>query len=126
VVGKGNKERTIPLNTEVVTALEKYLQSRPEVSTDKLFVSRKGNGLSSGAVYHLVKTYISAAGIKKDKVGVHSLRHTFATSLLGNNRDIKQIMKLLGHKKLETTSRYLHVSDADLRSAVNSLVLKPQ
>lgn len=124
VLGKGNKERTIPLNKEVVSVLERYLQARPEVATDKLFVSRKDNGLSAGAVYHLVKTYLAAAGIKKDKVGVHSLRHTFATSLLNNKGiGLLQIQQLLGHKTLETTRRYLHINDTDLRNAVDSLVL---
>lgn len=125
VKGKGNKERTIPLNAEVVSVLEKYLKTRPDVATDKLFVSRKSNGLSSGAVYHLVKHYIKKTGIKKDKLGVHSLRHTFATSLLNNKESVNlvHIQKLLGHSNLETTRRYLHVSDVDLRNAVNGLVL---
>ena len=122
VRGKGNKERTIPLNEIVVSAIKNYLQVRPDVASNSLFVGRLGNGLCTGSVYHLIKYYLKEAGIKKDGVGVHSLRHTFATSLLNKNRDIKQIMKLLGHKKLETTSRYLHVSDTDLRDAVNSLV----
>ncbi len=124
VRGKGDKERTIPLNKDVVAVLEKYLKARPEVETDKLFVSRKDNGLSSGAVYHLVKTYLAAAGIKKVRAGVHSLRNIFATSLLNNKGiGLLQIQQLLGHKKLETTRRYLHISDTDLRNAVDSLVL---
>ena len=124
VKGKGDRERTIPLNDEVVHSLEKYVKTRPEVETERLFVSRKGNGLSAGAVYNLVKRYLKATGIIKDKVGVHSLRHTFATSLLNNKGiNLVQIQQLMGHKNLETTRRYLHVSDLDLRNAVNSLVL---
>lgn len=128
VKGKGNKERTIPLNVEVASVLDKYLKTRPDLATDNLFISRKSNGLSSGAVYHLVKHYLEKAGIKKEKLGVHSLRHTFATSLLNNKENVNlvHIQKLLGHSKLETTRRYLHVSDIDLRNAVNSLVLNKQ
>jgi site-specific recombinase XerD len=124
VKGKGNKERTIPLNENVSSALEKYLKKRPDVESDFLFISRLGDGLSTGGVYHLIKRYLKEAGIKKDKVGVHSLRHTFATSLLNNkNVNIIHIQQLLGHKKIETTRRYLHINNIDLRNAVNSLVL---
>jgi len=124
VRGKGDKERSIPLNGEVVAVLDKYLKSRPDVQTEQLFVSRLAKGLSAGAVYHLVKRYFEYAGIQKEKFGVHSLRHTFATSLLNNkNVNIVHIQQLLGHKKIETTRRYLHINDLDLRNAVNSLVL---
>jgi len=124
VRGKGNKERTIPLNANVLNALATYLKKRPEVESKFLFLSRLGDGLSTGGVYHLIKRYLKEADIKKEKVGVHSLRHTFATSLLNNqNVNIIHIQQLLGHKKLETTRRYLHINDLDLRNAVNSLVL---
>lgn len=124
VIGKGNKERTIPLNENVVNALAKYFKKRPEVESSLLFISRLGDGLSTGGVYHLIKRYLKEADIKKEKVGVHSLRHTFATSLLNNkNVNIVHIQELLGHKKIETTRRYLHINDLDLRNAVNSLVL---
>lgn len=124
VTGKGNKERIIPLNDDVVSSLEKYLKSRPEVETDHLFVSRKGNGLCSGSVYHLIKNYLKAAGIKKEKVGVHSLRHTFGTSLLNKGVNLVVIQELMGHKNLETTRRYLHTNNVDLRNAVEQIVLK--
>lgn len=124
VRGKGNKERTVPLNPEVVKVLTRYLQKRPEVTSKFFFISRLGDGLSSGGVYHLIKHYIREAGINKEKVGVHSLRHTFATSLLNNkNINLVHIQQLLGHKKIETTRRYLHINDLDLRNAVNSLML---
>lgn len=123
VRGKGDKERTIPLNELVVDALRKYVQKRPDVTTDRLFVSRLDKGLSSRSVYHLIKHYLKEAGIRKERVGVHSLRHTFSASLLSRGVNLFSIQKLLGHSKLETTSRYLHVNDADLRNAVDRLVL---
>lgn len=123
VKGKGNKERIIPLNDEVVSVLQKYLKTRPEVPTNHVFVSRLSNQLGTGSVYHLIKHYIKAAGIKKDKIGVHSLRHTFGASLLNNGVNLVVIQELLGHTKLETTRRYLHINNVDLRNAVDHLVL---
>lgn len=124
VIGKGNKERIIPLNGEVVSAIQRYLKIRPEeVATDSLFVSRLGNTLCTGSVYHLIKRYLKESGIKKERVGVHSLRHTFGASLLNSGVNLVVIQELLGHKKLETTRRYLHINNIDLRNAVNRLVL---
>lgn len=123
VHGKGNRERTIPLNDDVETALKKYLEKRPEVEIKNLFISRLGGGISSGGVYHLIKRYLKEAGIKKEKVGVHSLRHSFSASLLNRGINLFVIQQLLGHKNLETTCRYLHINNVDLRNAVDSLVL---
>lgn len=123
VRGKGNKERIIPLNEEVVATLQAYLRVRPDVPVNNLFISRLGNGLSAGSVYHLIKHYLKEAGIKKDKLGVHSLRHTFGASLLNSGANLVVIQELLGHKKLETTRRYLHINNIDLRNAVEKLVL---
>jgi site-specific recombinase XerD len=126
VRGKGNKERIIPLNVEVAESLRKYLTTRPEVPTRNLFVSRLGNALGTGSVYHLIKRYLKEAGIKKEKVGVHSLRHTFGASLLNSGANLVVIQELLGHRKLETTRRYLHINNVDLRNAVDRLVLTKQ
>jgi site-specific recombinase XerD len=123
---KGNKERIIPLNVEVAESLRKYLTTRPEVPTRNLFVSRLGNALGTGSVYHLIKRYLKEAGIKKEKVGVHSLRHTFGASLLNSGANLVVIQELLGHRKLETTRRYLHINNVDLRNAVDRLVLTKQ
>lgn len=123
VRGKGNKERIIPLADEAVQVLEKYLAQRPDVVNGHLFISRLGEELRSRSVYHLVKKYLNAAGIKKDKVAVHTLRHTFAASLLRNDTNLVVIQALLGHKKLETTRRYLHIEDINLRNAVENLVI---
>lgn len=121
VKGKGNKERIIPLTDELVAALERYLKTRPDVSSNHLFISRLGDELHSRSVYGLVKKYLNATGIKKNKMAVHSLRHTFGTSLMNNGVNIVNIQELLGHKKIETTRRYLHINSADLRKAVETL-----
>jgi site-specific recombinase XerD len=122
VRGKGDKERTIPLTNEVASALKQHLKHRPEVESSHLFISRLGDELRSRSVYGLVKKYLEVANINK-KVAVHSLRHTFGASMLKTGASIFTIQKLLGHKKLETTGRYLHISDVDLRNAVEKLHL---
>jgi integrase/recombinase XerD len=127
IKGKGNKERTIPLNEEVALVIEKYIAKRPKVATSSLFVSKLGKGLSARSVYHLIKSYLKRAGIsrgKEGKLGVHSLRHSFGASLLNKGVNLVVIQELLGHTKLETTRRYLHINNADLRTAVDSLVFK--
>lgn len=123
VRGKGDKERIIPLTNEVMGVLEQYLKTRPDVSSNHLFISRLGEELHARSVYGLVKKYLKCTGIKKTKVSVHSLRHTFGTSLMNNGVNIVVIQELLGHKKLETTRRYLHINSADLRKGVDTLVL---
>lgn len=124
VKGKGNKERPIPLNEEVALVIEKYLSKRPKTDTDSLFLSKLGGGLSSRSVYHLIKNYLRKAGIEKRKLGVHSLRHSFGASLLDKGVNLVIIQELLGHTKLETTRRYLHINNTDLRNAVDHLVLR--
>lgn len=127
IKGKGNKERTIPLNEEVALVVEKYIAKRPKVVTSSLFVSKLGKGLSARSVYHLIKSYLKRAGISRGddgRLGVHSLRHSFGASLLNKGVNLVVIQELLGHTKLETTRRYLHINKADLRTAVDSLVLK--
>lgn len=124
IQGKGNKERTIPLNDEVALVIEKYLTKRPSVSNNSLFVSKLGTSLSGRSVYHLIKRYLEKAGIKKEKLGVHSLRHSFGASLLNKKVNLVVIQELLGHTKLETTRRYLHINKEELRTAVDTLVFK--
>jgi integrase/recombinase XerD len=123
VLGKGNKERFIPLNEGVIRALNAYLPTRPQVDSSALFISRLGNKLSSSSVYHLVKKYLKHSGIQKEKLGVHSLRHSFGASLLDKNVNLVVIQQLMGHRKLETTRRYLHINNADLRTAVDKITI---
>ena len=123
VCGKGNRERILPFNDEVASVLADYLETRPTVSTSCFFISRKKTALSKGSIYKLIKRYLRLAGIDKEHVAVHSLRHSFGASLLRKGINLVVIQELLGHKSLETTRRYLHINDADLREAVNRLVL---
>jgi len=120
---KGQKEQGLQLHTEVVTAVRRYLRERPEAETEALFVSRKRHRLSTGAVWHLVKRYLEQARIKKDRLSPHTLRHTFATTLLKQGTDLVTIQRLMGHRNLATTERYLHVADEELRGAVEKIPL---
>jgi len=121
---KGNKEQIIPLNTEISEILKQYLNSRPKIENDSFFISKRENGISARSVYHLVKKYLKKAGINKRKVGVHSLRHTFCTALLNKGVNLIVIQQLAGHRNLETTRKYLHLNNIDLRNAVNQISFK--
>jgi site-specific recombinase XerD len=106
--GDGSKYRRIPLNPLVCAALRDYLEVRPSsVSTDNLFLSQEGNCISRRTVQRLVSVYAKAAGL--EDVSAHVLRHTFAVSKLEDTGDISLVSRLLGHRCLETTAKYLAV-----------------
>lgn len=121
VMGKGSKERIIPLNDAVIDALQQYLMVRP-VSEDKaLFLNRFGKRISGRGVRLMVDKYVVSAGISKDHVSPHKLRHTFATLLHFNGVDIVEIQALMGHSTITSTEIYTHVSSAKLQNAVKKL-----
>ena len=126
ITGKGNKERIIYLNDACVSAIKAYLPYRNTdgVSyTDKnaLFISRNKRRLSNKSVQHIVYQRLEQAGLGGTGMSVHKLRHTAATLMYQHgNVDIRVLKDLLGHKNLGTTQIYTHVSDEQVRSAVNS------
>jgi len=104
---KGKKDRYIMLSEKTLSLLRKYYKSyKPK---DYLIEGQKGGKYSPKSVQNIFKSAVKKAGIKK-KVTVHSLRHSFATHLLDEGTDIRYIQELLGHKRLETTQIYTHVS----------------
>ncbi len=130
VLGKGAKERLIPMNDLVVRALEEWLAVRPLSLTapdpdrhdaEALFLNRFGRRLSSRGVEKMVSKYVAASGISKDKVSPHKLRHTFATLLHLNGVDILEIQALLGHSTITSTQIYTHVNTSRLKSAVDKI-----
>jgi integrase/recombinase XerC len=122
VMGKGSKERMIPLNENVLSALREYLETREKVQRkDPLFLNRFGKRLSGRSVENIVKKYVELAGIEKENVSPHKLRHTFATLLHHHNVDLLEIKTLLGHQNLSTTQIYTHTNPARLKSAVGKL-----
>ena len=121
VVGKGNKERLVPMGDEAVSWITDYIQeARPELLrgkgvSDHLFVTRRGSGMTRQAFWYLIKRYAILGGIRK-KLSPHTLRHAFATHLLNHGADLRVVQLLLGHSDLSTTQIYTHVAKARLQA----------
>lgn len=117
VTGKGGHERSVPLNKQVAHAMSLYRHHRgPAILRAPFFRSRRGNGMSRGAIYERVRTWGYRAKLSK-RASPHRLRHTFATHLVRAGVNIVTIRDLLGHKQITSTQIYLHVTAEDLRSA---------
>lgn len=123
ITRKGDRQQIIPLNDEMKVLLKKYIAKRKYPECLFIFVSKKANQMRPNTVYHLARKYLLLAGIGRDKVGVHTLRHTFCTNLLRQGVNVFTLQKLMGHKSLKTTERYAHINSADLKDAVNLIKL---
>jgi len=124
VRGKGGHERTVPLNQQVAAILRRYRQQRLALEPRAAFFqSRRGRGMSRGALYQRVKTYAAGAHIPK-RVSPHRLRHTFATHLVKAGVGLVTIRDLLGHRLITSTQIYLHVTAQDLRAAADAHPIK--
>jgi len=111
VLGKGNKERQVPVGSKAGEALKSYLSARLDMKPkgDYLFLNSRGGRLTVRSIDRIIKKHATQAGIPKN-VSPHVLRHTFATHLLGGGADLRAIQEMLGHKSLSTTQRYTHTS----------------
>ena len=118
VMGKGGKERVVPVGDTALEALDAWLSVRGE-ETGALFTSLRGGRLGTRSVHRIVKRRARAAGIDR-RVTPHTLRHTFATHMLGEGADLRLIQELLGHSRLTTTQRYTHVSPEHLMKVYDS------
>jgi len=119
-VGKGSKERIIPLGKKAREALQKYLlKARPQLLkaqvNDVLFLSRLGKKISRQSLWAVIKFYAQKARIKKT-IKPHTLRHTFATHLLEHGADLRSVQEMLGHADISTTQIYTHVDKERLKS----------
>ncbi|MFA5779290.1 MAG: site-specific tyrosine recombinase/integron integrase [Elusimicrobiota bacterium] len=108
VMGKGGKQRLIPVGDFALDIIRKYLKMRND-SSAVLFAGNKLQKLSVRCIQKMLKKYLKKAGITK-KITPHSLRHTFATHLLDNGCDIRSVQEMLGHKNLATTQIYTHIT----------------
>jgi integrase/recombinase XerD len=119
VVGKGNKERVVPVGSKAVAALERYLSAgRPCLVTPRspasVFLTRRGTPFAPVTLWLRIKQRVRRAGIARN-VTPHMLRHTFATHLLEHGADLRVIQELLGHASISTTEVYTHVAGQRLR-----------
>lgn len=109
VLGKGNKERIVPIGSHATVALSAYLAARNQPPLDSpLFLNARGGRLTSRSVRRVVDRHILQLATMK-KISPHTLRHTFATHLLEGGADLRAIQELLGHASLSTTQKYTHV-----------------
>ena len=125
VMGKGSKQRIIPLHRLALRTLYEYLSmARPELAkrcdttTDSFFLSTRGKALSADSIRKIFKSLLQQAGLDAS-ISPHDLRHTFATDLLENGADLRSVQELLGHENLSTTQIYTHLSIGHLKSAHN-------
>ena len=119
VVGKGDKERLVPLGEPAVDWLERFLrQGRASIlgerRTPALFPTSRGGAMTRQAFWHLVKRYAARAGISRD-ISPHTLRHAFATHLLDHGADLRVVQMLLGHRDISTTQIYTHIARERLK-----------
>lgn len=126
VIGKGNKERMVYLNSACQIAIKDYLSVRPNdgipvTEKNALFLSRNHRRISPKTVQHIVKTYLEKSGLGNMGYSTHKLRHTAATLMYQHgNVDIRVLKDILGHANLGTTQIYTHVSDTQIKNAIDS------
>jgi integrase/recombinase XerD len=123
VMGKGSKERIVPINDYALDALKEYINTaRPNMlikgENNYIFINNHGNKMTRQAVFKIIKKECSNKGITKN-ISPHTLRHTFATHLLENGADLRVIQELLGHSDISTTQIYTHVSNDKLKNDYN-------
>lgn len=119
IVGKGSKERLVPLGEEALAWIKRYLQeARPQIlqqrAADAMFVTARGGAMTRQAFWHLLKRHALEAGLSKP-LSPHTLRHAFATHLLNHGADLRVVQLLLGHSDISTTQIYTHVARERLK-----------
>ncbi|AJR09867.1 site-specific tyrosine recombinase XerD [Photobacterium gaetbulicola] len=120
VIGKGNKERLVPMGEDAIDWIEQFLQSgRPQLlgekSSDVVFPSKRAKQMTRQTFWHRIKHYAVKAGIDGETLSPHVMRHAFATHLLNYGADLRVVQMLLGHSDLSTTQIYTHVATERLK-----------
>jgi integrase/recombinase XerD len=119
-IGKGNKERVIPLGKKAIASIKRYLEiSRPHFlkkrENEFLFLNRFGKRISRQSLWKIIKKYAKSSGIKKP-IRPHILRHSFATHLLERGADLRSVQEMLGHANISTTQIYTHINKDRLKA----------
>lgn len=119
-IGKGNKERIIPIGKKAISSIKRYLEiSRPHLlkksSSEFLFLNRFGKKLSRQSFWKIIKRYAKCAKIKRP-IKPHTLRHSFATHLLERGADLRSVQEMLGHANISTTQIYTHINKDRLKT----------
>lgn len=128
VMGKGSKERMVPIGKKALDAVDHYLTHFRGFADggrhEPLFVARGGEAINRFSVWRMIKDYAKQGGISKN-ISPHTLRHSFATHMLDNGADLRIIQELLGHASIGSTDRYTHISRSHLSDAFNACHPRP-
>ena len=125
VIGKGNKQRFVPINTQTQKYISFYIHNiRTHINVQKefedtVFLNRRGKKLTRVMIFTIIKNLTEKAGIQK-KVSPHTFRHSFATHLLERGADLRAIQQMLGHESITTTEIYMHLDKSFLKKVINS------
>ena len=124
IIGKGNKERIVPMSTKDIGSINKYIIKersvlcRKTTSNGYLFLNNRGNKISRVSVWKIIKKHCLLAGVNKN-ISPHTFRHTFATHLLNGGADLRMVQELLGHSDISTTQIYTHLDKNSLIKTYN-------
>ena len=121
VIGKGDKERLVPIGGKALEAYRDYLEVRPDAAcpecSDTVFLNKFGKSLSRVSVFNMVKNQALIAGIRKE-ISPHTFRHSFATHLIENGADLRLVQEMLGHESILTTEIYTHIDSATWQASI--------
>lgn len=120
IIGKGNKERIVPIGQMAADALDAWFEARPEPAKgceDAVFLNRFGKPLSRVSMFNMVKTQAMLAGVTKE-ISPHTFRHSFATHLIENGADLRVVQEMLGHESILTTEIYTHIDSSTWQGSI--------